>query len=198
VLVWPKLSEGLAATLDTAPTHTARHWSDLTLLLAGTFLAVFALFAIFDLWFSKRDFARQMRMSRRDLKDEYKRREGDPEIKAKRRRAQVEFLKRLGALGRVKDSDVIVTNPTHVAVALRYRHGQMPLPVTVAMGRGFIARAVLAIARRHRIPIVRKPALARALLKYGSPGAPIPYDRQLEVATVYRWVITLPGCKVLT
>lgn len=198
ILLWPSLTNDLSGMLDVAPAETARRWLAQSRRISQAFLTAFAVFAIFDLWFSKRDFARQMRMSRRDLKDEYKRREGDPAIKSRRRHSQLELLKHVSALAKVKDSDVIVTNPTHVAVALRYRPKEGPLPTTVAMGRGYMAKAVLAIARKHRIPIIRQPALARALLRRGSPGAAIWHKRQREVAAIYRWVISLPGNRVLS
>lgn len=196
-MIWPSSALQLAELIHLNATEVAADWRQLALRLAVAFLIVFALSALFDLWFSKRDFARQMRMSRRDLKDEHRRKEGDPEIKAKRRRNQLELMKRLAGMSKVKTADVIVTNPTHVAVALRYRPQEMSVPVTITMGRGMIAKTILMLARRHRIPIVRRPPLARALLRKGSPGAGIPLEKQAEVAAVYRWVITLPGNKVL-
>ena len=197
VAIWPAVVEQFADFLNLTSAQVAPGWRQLALKIAAAFLVVFALSALFDLWFSKRDFARQMRMSRRDLKDEHRRKEGDPEIKAKRRRNQLELMKRLAGMKQVKNADVIVTNPTHVAVALRYRPNEMMVPVTVTMGRGFVAKAIVTIARRHRIPVLRKPPLARALVRKGSPGAGIPLEKQAEVAAVYRWVLTLPGNKVL-
>lgn len=196
-LLWPATGIHLTDMLHQTDADIAATWRQLGLRIAVAFLIVFALSALFDLWFSKRDFARQMRMSRRDLKDEHRRKEGDPEVKAKRRRNQLELMKKLSGMRNVKDADVIVTNPTHVAVALRYRPREMALPVTVTMGRGLVAKAILATARRHRVPVMRRPALARYLLKKGSPGHGIPVEKQSEVAVVYRWVLTLPRNKVL-
>lgn len=196
-LLWPSSGVYLADMLHQTDAEIAATWRHLVVRIAAAFLAVFALSALFDLWFTKRDFARQMRMSRRDLKDENRRKEGDPEVKAKRRRNQLELMKKLAGMRNVKDADVIITNPTHVAVALRYRPREMGLPVTVTMGRGLVAKSILAIARRHRVPVLRRPALARYLLKKGTPGSGIPLEKQADVALVYRWVLTIPGNKVL-
>ncbi|MFX5896024.1 EscU/YscU/HrcU family type III secretion system export apparatus switch protein, partial [Acinetobacter baumannii] len=88
--------------------------------------------ALFDMWYSRKEFGRQMRMSRRELKDEYKRREGDPEVRAKRKRSQQELLQKATAVAKVGEADVVVTNPTHYAVALQYRPATMRAPVVLA------------------------------------------------------------------
>lgn len=166
--------------------------------LGFTVLAVMAAAALFDVWHSRREFGRQMRMSKRETKDEHKRREGDPEVRAKRKGIQHELLKKASALGQVKDADVIITNPTHYAVALQYRPASMLAPKVLALGRGLHAWRICQMARKHQIPILRRPPLARTLHALARVDSAIPDITQADVARVYRWVIALPGNKVLT
>ncbi|MDP1775860.1 MAG: EscU/YscU/HrcU family type III secretion system export apparatus switch protein, partial [Moraxellaceae bacterium] len=160
-------------------------------------LLVMALAALFDMWYSRKDFGRQMRMSQREVKDEYKRREGDPEIRAKRKRAQQELLHKASSVSKVGDADVVITNPTHYAVALQYRPATMQAPIVLAMGRGFLAQRIMTEARQKGVPILRRPPLARLLHSVAILNAPIPDVTQVDVARVYRWILAIPGNKVL-
>ncbi len=161
-------------------------------------LAVMAIAALFEMWYARRDFARQMRMSKREQKDEYRRREGDPEVRSRRKGIQQELLKKSAALGQVKDADVIIVNPIHYAVALQYRPSVMRAPLVLAMGRGIQAQRICRVARRHGVPVLCRPPLARLLHALGRANSPIPDATQNDVASVYRWVIALPGNKVVT
>lgn len=152
--------------------------------------------AIFDMWYSRAEYARTMRMSRREMKDEYRRREGDPEIRSKQKKIQQELLKKVASLKSIKDADVIITNPTHFAVALQYRPQMMLAPVVLAMGQGFLAQRIRSLACRHGVPVVSQPPLARQLFALVNLGEPIPDVLQADVAKVYRWVISLPNSKV--
>lgn len=143
----------------------------------------------FDWIFSKRDFARQMRMSKREVKDEYKRNEGHPEIKSKRKEVQKELLKKSSSLGKVKDSDVVIVNPTHYAVALKYDMSSMVAPVVLAKGKGDFALKIREQARRYAKPVLRKPALARLIYGNSQIDSVIPLDAFNEVAQIYRWLL---------
>ncbi|UZE26169.1 EscU/YscU/HrcU family type III secretion system export apparatus switch protein [Pseudomonas sp. B21-056] len=180
-----------------SPLELPQAAKQLLMQLGFTVLAVMAAAALFDIWYSRREFSRQMRMSRRETKDEHRRREGDPEVRSKRKGIQQALLKKAAALGQVKDADVIITNPTHYAVALQYRPASMLAPKVLAMGRGLHARRICHIARKHRIPIMRRPPLARALHALALVDSAIPDSTQTDVARIYRWVIALPGNKVL-
>jgi flagellar biosynthetic protein FlhB len=154
-----------------------------------SYLVVGALFiASADLIFSRWEFLRRMRMSRRELKDEIRRREGDPHVRRRRRESQREMRRRSASLGKVKDSDVLITNPQHFAVALKYRRGKAVAPEVMAKGAGELARQMRAVAFRHRIPIVPNPRLARALYREVRIGRPIPEAHYAAVADVLRWV----------
>lgn len=149
-------------------------------------LALLAAIAAVDFVFSRREHDRKLRMSRREVKDEHKRREGSPEVKSRRRRFMLELVRRAAALGRVKDSDVVITNPTHIAVALRYRPQHELAPVVMASGGGLLAARIRALAGRHGVPMVRRPELARALYRKARIGDAIPEDAYLGVAAIYR------------
>lgn len=149
-------------------------------------LLVLALAAAVDFLFARRDFMRKMKMSRRELKDEVKRRDGDPAVKSKQKQQLRELLKKTRALGRVHEADVVITNPTHVAVALRYRPGETLAPVVLAKGAGFLSRRIRMLAARHRVPVIRVPALARSLYRECEIDGMVPAGRYIELAPVYR------------
>jgi flagellar biosynthetic protein FlhB len=151
-------------------------------------LALVALGAL-DVFFTRREFARKMRMSRRELKDEYKNREGDPRIRVRLRELRRELLKRSRALRNTRNADVVLTNPTHYAVALRYVHGEMEAPRVVAKGAGKLAAAMREIAARHRVIVVQNPPLARRLFRHAALDAYIPSDFHAEVARIVVWVM---------
>jgi flagellar biosynthetic protein FlhB len=150
--------------------------------------AMLAFIALLDLLYSRREFAKTMRMSHRDMKDESKNREGDPRIRARLRELRRETLKRSLALRNTGSADVLITNPTHVAVALRYVHGEMTSPEMVAKGKGLMAAAMRQIAARHRIPVVQNPPLARALFAEMTIDQQVPTAHYAAVARIVVWV----------
>lgn len=152
-------------------------------------LGLLALIAVLDWLFVRRDFTRKLRMSRRELRDEHKRRDGDPEIKSKQKKLQRELLRKVRALARVGDADVVLTNPTHVAVALQYRPRSMKAPVVLAKGAGFLADRIRKVARRKGVPLRASPALARALYRDCQLDAPVPVQHFAELAPLYRDLI---------
>lgn len=147
--------------------------------------------ALMDFAFTQREFAKRMRMSHRELKDEHKNREGDPRIKARIRELRRELLKRTQALRRTPDSDVLITNPTHFAVALRYEQGKMDSPQVVAKGAGSMAAVMRQLASRHGVPIVQNPPLARALYHGLAVDQHVPPEHFTAVARIMVWVFAL-------
>jgi flagellar biosynthetic protein FlhB len=150
--------------------------------------AILAFIALLDLLYTRYEFAKKMRMSRRDQKDEMKHRDGDPRIRARLRQLRREMLKRSRALSNTRTADVLITNPTHVAVALRYVKDQMTSPQLVAKGKGFMAVAMRRIAARHSIPVVQNPSLARALYAGLAIDHHVPPDLYTQVARIIVWV----------
>jgi flagellar biosynthetic protein FlhB len=167
------------------------------LALLGSALTLLAglmfLFALLDFSFNRWEFMRQMRMSKREVKDEHKEREGDPRIKSRLRELRAQWLKRARQLAKVRNADVLLTNPTHYAIALEYRHGEMPAPMITARGSGEMARRMRAEARRRAVPVVEQPALTRALFALRESEVFVPEEHFEKVARVLRWVFAARG-----
>ena len=151
------------------------------------FFALAALaFAMIDQILVRRDFAKRMRMSRRDLKREHRDREGDPRLKQKRKQVHSEFAKAVRALRDIRGSDVIITNPQHYAVALRYDPSQMEAPRITARGAGELAQRIKRIGFTYGVVTIAHPVLARALYRHGRLAADIPSSLYEPVADIYR------------
>ena len=151
------------------------------------------LLAALDIGYTRHDYAQQQRMSRRELKDEHKHREGDPRIRARLRELRREWLKRSLSLRRTRQADVVIVNPTHLAVALRYEPGRTDAPSVTSKGAGSLALAMRRIAARHRITVVHSPLLARALFAQVGVDQHIPVSLYPEVARVMVWVLVRRG-----
>lgn len=128
------------------------------------------------------EFERSLRMSRDELIQEYKRMEGDPQLRARRRAIRKNLLQQ-GISGEIKDATVVVVNPTHIAVALAYKPG-MAAPRVVAKGRHIMAQHIVRIARRNGTPIIQDVQLARALYKMTAVGDMVPGELYQAVAEV--------------
>ncbi|MEP9403193.1 EscU/YscU/HrcU family type III secretion system export apparatus switch protein [Sphingomonas sp. VNH70] len=151
--------------------------------LAFAFLLVAVVFAILDQLLVRREFTRQMRMSRREVTREHREREGEPRIKQRRKQLHREMTAQ--GKGSVAGSDLLIVNPEHFAVALRYDDAAMTAPEVAAKGRGEHALNLRREAGWRGIPIVADPPLARALFRACTIGATIPGDRFEAVAAHY-------------
>lgn len=159
---------------------------------AGFLMALgLALVAVPDLVFSRREFLKNMRMSHRELRDEIKHREGDPRIRARLRELRLEWLKRSKSLSATAQADVLITNPTHLAVALSYRHGEMDAPRVLAKGAGKLAESMRALAARRGIPVVQNRTLARALWRRAQVEGYVPHSLYGDLAQIMIWVISM-------
>lgn len=157
-------------------------------MLAGIGLALTVL-AIADYFFQRWDTEKKMMMSKQEVKEEHKNREGDPMIKARIRRVQREMAnKRM--MEKVPTADVIITNPTHIAVALKYDEG-LPAPQLIAKGADLIAEKIKTIARENNIPVIENKPLARTIFKTMKLGQVIPRELFVAVAEVLSYVYKL-------
>ena len=139
--------------------------------------------AIFDVWQSHYAYNEGMKMTKSEVKDEQKQAEGDPVIKGQQRRKMMEMMsKRM--LADVPKADVVVTNPTHIAVALSYNTSEAPAPIVLAKGADNLAEKIKEVARENRIPIRENVPLARALYKSTEVGDMIPEELYKAVAAV--------------
>ncbi|KTF70607.1 flagellar biosynthesis protein FlhB [Sphingomonas sp. HT-1] len=146
--------------------------------------------ALFDFVWQRRSYMKRMRMSLQEVKDEYKQSEGDPKIKGKIRAMQMQ-RSRSRMMANVPKASVVITNPTHYAVALQYDHGAMGAPVVVAKGVDTIALKIREIATANNIPLVENRPLARALYASAELDRPIPVEHYAAVAEVISYVLKI-------
>lgn len=158
-------------------------------ILISVTIAIFFI-AIFDFMFQKFEFMKQMKMSKHEVKEEYKQQEGDPKIKGKLKQIRMEKARKR-MMAAVPTADVVITNPIHYAVALKYDMQGAQAPVVVAMGVDTAAEKIKEIADEHKIPIVRNPTLARALYAECDLEEEIPFDHYQAVAEIISYVYKL-------
>lgn len=152
---------------------------------------------LFDYLYQKWEFEKSIRMSKQDIKDEYKQMEGDPLIKRRIRQRQRELAKGR-MMADVPNADVIITNPTHIAVALQYDQEKMSAPTVTAKGEGHLANKIKELAKEHKIPVMENKPLARALFAQVEVGESVPEDLYRAVAEVLAFVYRLRGDKKTT
>lgn len=141
------------------------------------------LIAIADLWYTRWDYEEQLKMTKSEIKDEHRQAEGDPTIKLEQKQKMMNMMaKRM--LADVPRADVVVTNPTHIAVALRYDAMEAPAPLVLAKGLDHLAEKIKEIAREHNIPIRENKPLAQALYKQVEIGEMIPEELYQAVAAL--------------
>lgn len=189
VLLWQSEEELLRLgrePLLPALAHTAHTLGWIFLILTLPMLLI----AGVDVPFQLLSFFRNLRMTKQEVRDEAKDTEGKPEVKGRIRRLQQEFTRRR-MMEKVPIADVIVTNPSHYAVALQYKQDTMKAPIIVAMGTERVALHIRELADQHRIPRVESPLLARALYYNGALDKPIPVGLYQAVAQVLAYVFRL-------
>lgn len=136
----------------------------------------------------------QLKMTHQDVKEEYKQQEGNPEVKGRIRMLQREMSQKR-MMQAVPDADVVITNPTHFAIALKYRPEDMAEPMVLALGSDFMAAQIRTVAQEHNIPLVEAPPLARSLYYNAEVDQPIPYDLFKAVASVLAYVYQIKSGK---
>ncbi|MCX8050770.1 MAG: flagellar biosynthesis protein FlhB [Chlorobi bacterium] len=176
----------MALPIESLATTIARLGFELVLKVS----LVYAAIAIVDFLYQRRRFRQEMKMTKQEVKDELKQQEGDTQIKQRIRQIARQRLRKL-MLQRVKTADVVVTNPTHYAVALLYERGRMNAPRVVAKGVDYLAQQIRTIAEEHNVPIVEDPPLARALYSSCDIDDEIPETLFRAVARVLAYVYRL-------
>jgi flagellar biosynthesis protein FlhB len=184
------------ATLsDMAVPSLAKVMGASSLLLAFKLGLTYLALAILDYFYQRFDFEKSMRMSRQELREEYKETEGSPQLKARVRQMQKEMA-RQRMMAAVPTANVVVTNPTHLAVALKYDTLDQNAPIVVAKGERLIAQRIKEIAREHGVPVIEDKPLARTLYKICEVGQIIPANLYRAVAELLAYVYRLKGKKV--
>jgi flagellar biosynthesis protein FlhB len=187
-VLWPERFR-LESLVATDPAVVLPFTQVLALQLMGAVVVVLALIAAADFLFQYRQWYEKQKMSFRELKEEYKQTEGDPAVKGKIRQIrQTRMRKRM--MSAVPEASVVITNPTHFAVALKYDR-DMNAPVCVAKGADLIARRIREVATENSIPIVENPPLARALYGTVEIDQEIPPEHYQAVAEVIGYVMRL-------
>ena len=151
-----------------------------------------AIIAAIDYFWQRHIFIQGLRMTKQEIKDEFKQTEGSPEVKAKIRRKQMEAsanaAKQASALNDVKDATAVITNPTHFAVALKYEVGSKGAPTILALGKGAMAKAIMERAEQANVTLFRSPLLARALFFTGEIGQEISDKLYTAVAVALAYI----------
>ena len=163
---------------------------ELTVYFIFTILLIIIIFAIIDFYFSRHYYMKSLRMSKQEIKDEYKNMEGDPQVKGRIRRIQMQMAQKR-MMSSVPDADVVITNPTHYAVALKYDNVVDKAPKVVAKGIDFVAINIRNIAKENKIPIIENPALARSLYDQIEVDREIPSEFYKAMAEVFSYVYEL-------
>jgi flagellar biosynthetic protein FlhB len=188
LILWPKRHQ-LESFVTLDPVAIMLVCRSLSLEIIGTVVAILAIIAAVDYMFQYQQWFNRLKMSVQELKEEYKQAEGDPAIKAKIRQLRQE-RSRKRMMAAVPTASVVITNPTHYAVALRYEPG-MDAPECVAKGTDLIALKIREVAGAHDIPIVENPPLARALHATVDVDQVIPPEHYKAVAEVIGYVMRL-------
>jgi len=161
--------------------------ADLIVTIAIQVLIFLVILGVADLLYQRWEHHKNLMMTKQEVKEERKEMEGDPEIRQKRRQKQREMsVNRM--MSSMKEADVVITNPTHIAVALKYEMEEMEAPLVIAKGEGHLARRIKERAKELEIPIVENKSLAQALNKMAEIGQEIPVDLYQVVAEVLAYV----------
>jgi len=173
-------------SLETAIVHSIQLSLWAAIFLSSTMLVIALIDVPYQMW----DHTKKLRMSRQDIKDEMKDTEGKPEVKGKIRQMQMQMAQSR-MMADVPDADVVITNPTHYSIALKYKPGDMSAPILLAKGVDHVAMKIREIARQNEIEFVESPALARAIYHTTEIQDEVPEGLYVAVAQVLAYVFQL-------
>lgn len=194
-VVWNSLPE-IVACASLPVIGSAQIFSDFLLKVIIRVGIFFLAVAIADLIFQRRNFAKEMKMEKFEVKQEFKDTEGDPHMKNVRRQKAREIAYQEGPSS-VRRARAIVTNPVHIAVALEYEEEKEPAPRILTMGQGIVADMIIKTAIEAHIPIMRNVPLAHALFEKGKIGDYIPEETYEAIAEILRWLKGLEAPEAL-
>ena len=188
-LIWTNLDGIFSLSLE-SPSPAIQHMGDLIgkifLIVSGTMIFIVAIDLPYQLW----SHHNKLKMTKEELRQEAKESEGDPHLKAHIRAQQREVARRR-MMSEIPTADVVITNPTHYAVALKYSEGKMRAPRVVAKGADAVAARIRELAAEHKVPLLEAPPLARALFRHTELGDEIPATLYAAVAEVLAYVFQL-------
>ncbi|MEA3383257.1 MAG: flagellar biosynthesis protein FlhB [Campylobacterota bacterium] len=164
----------------------------LTLYFLLTILFIIFIFAIIDFFFTRYYYFKQLRMTKQEIKDEHKQMEGDPIVKGRIRQIQMKMA-RQRMMADVPEADVVITNPTHYSVALKYDDKKSNAPIVIAKGIDYLALKIRDIARESNIPIIEDPALARAIYDQVEIDQEVPDVFYKAIAEIFTYIYKMNG-----
>jgi len=191
-VAWRTVRGEVGGALDLvqmAPGQLLTYLGQTTMLVMGKTCGILVLLAVIDYAYTHWEMEERMKMTKQEVKEEHKETEGDPHVKGRIRSIQTQMARRR-MMAEVPKADVVVTNPTHFAVALSYVRGEMDAPKVVAKGADHLAARIRELARDNGVPIVENKPVARALYK-AELGAAIPEDMFKAVAEILAYVYSL-------
>ncbi|HTO41769.1 MAG TPA: flagellar biosynthesis protein FlhB [Rhizomicrobium sp.] len=191
IVLWPQRAI-LPGLLGLSPQEMTAVMIALLMKVMIAALSVLAVIAAADYFLQKYRFTKRHRMSKQEIKEEFRQSDGDPAIKAKIRQIRTERARRR-MMAEVPNATVVIMNPTHYAVALKYETGQMAAPICVAKGVDALALRIRATAEEHGVPVIENPPLARALHAAVEVDDPVPAEHFKAVAQVIGYVMRLTG-----
>jgi flagellar biosynthetic protein FlhB len=190
-MVWGRMGEfGNLAALDMVGLMAYLH--DRVISVVVAIMLMVTVLAAADWFYQRWDFGQKMRMTKQEVKDEHKQTEGDPMIKSRLRSLRMQRA-RQRMMAAVPKADVVVTNPTHFACALKYDMENMNAPILVAKGADYVAQRIREIAEENEVPLVENPPLARALYASVEIDQEVPPEHYKAVAEVIGYVMRLKG-----
>ena len=194
IFLWFALPDILYLSAGTLENGIGILYRTLLFFILSLLMILFAI-GLGDYIWSRHTWLQKLRMTKQDMKEEFKESEGSPEVKARMRRLQMEASQKAAeqsqAIENVKDATVIITNPTHFAIAIKYEPSSDDAPVILAMGKDIMAKRVIEQAELHSKTIVRSPILARALYFTGNIGQAISEQLYSAVASILAYVYQL-------
>lgn len=176
--------------MDQSPGQILLYMGNISFEIFWKSCLVMMFLAALDYLFQRWEWQRSLRMTKQEVKEEYKQTEGDPHVRARIRSIQREMARKR-MMQAVPQADVVITNPTHLAVALKYESGKMAAPMVVAKGAGVIAEKIKELALKHEVPVLENKPVAQALYKLVEVGQVIPESLYHAVAEILAYVYRL-------
>lgn len=186
IIIWMNLEEVLSLSFQ-SPWNTLLTVAKLTSMMGIAASLTLVVIALLDYIYEKFEYEKQLKMSKQDIKDEYKNSEGDPQIKSKIKQRQREMAMRR-MMQEIPDADVVITNPTHYAIAIKYDGENMEAPTVVAKGTDYVAQKIKLIAKEHDVVMVENRPLARAMYDQVDIGRQVPEEFFKAIAEILAYV----------
>ncbi len=190
VILFLFTGEAFLAMMDKSLDFALNSIFELILYFLSAILFIVIIFAIIDLIVSRHFYFEKLKMGKQEIKDEFKNMDGDPQVKGRIRRIQMEMSQKR-MMANVPDADVVITNPTHYAIAMKYDRKVNNAPIVVAKGIDFLAIKIKDIANENKIPIIENPALARALYDQIEIEQQIPNEFYKAIAEIFSYIYEL-------